>query len=296
MRYTKKTINFFVFIITIFLGSKKTWANIESEAPTKDATNETLTQDKKELPSLVKEKTNDPLALEEENAAKAKELPLVKIAHKDILDLLYSLFVPKAHDIPIYMPMLQHAAIKINWFGLTRRFWTKEQRTYEGGIDLYFRHNVQLAIDLGYEYYKPKHILHNNKLLYQSTGKYVSGSLRYAILTQNFAHAYVGIGYTQSRFDITTFHNNVISDAVKTFTHHWFKLILGSEARLIPNSGLYGGTQFGVMRLIGDVKSTNPKLQSYSIPGYGNVMNKINFELIMYLKWSVSFLEKKITI
>lgn len=294
----RKTTFLFAVVTNMLFGAKAIWANTESSALTEAQTSVNLVQGVKPLDALLEKKTNDLPESKQEALSEeyAKELPLAKVAHKDAVDLLHALLVPKPQHLPIYVPYLQCLAIKVNWFGLARRLWTDEHETYEGGIDLHFRGNIHLSIDLGHECYKPKQLLYGNQLKYQSKGKYISGSVRYDVFPHHLAVAYLGIGYVNSYFHLTPLYNNGATYATKLFTAGWLKLILGSEMRLIPHSGLYGGIQLGMMRLCHDVKNTTLPVSNYAIPGYGNVMNKNNFELIMYLKWSISFLEKKIVI
>ncbi len=291
----RKITILFAVVINVLFGVKAIWANSASNPLTKAQASMNLVQGVQSATSLLEEKTKDlPESKQSEHFEEdTKELLLAKVAHKDALDPLHALLIPKPQNAPIYVPYLQCLAIKFNWLGLARRWWTDEHRTYEGGIDLHFRGNIQLTIDVGYEWHKPKHVLHGNHLRYHSKGNYASGSIGYVMFPHHLAVAYLGMGYGQSYFHLTPLYNNGGPYATKPLTAGWLKLIGGSEVKLIPHSGLYGGVQLGMMRLLDYIKNTGLPVLNYAIPGYGNAMNKTNFELIMYLKWRISFLEKK---
>ncbi|ROT47090.1 hypothetical protein [Candidatus Cardinium hertigii] len=233
---------------------------------------------------------------QEEPEVENKTLPLVTSAHKNALEFLQLFFVPKPILLPNYIPFLQHIGIKLNWFGLIRGLYTKAHQTYEGGIDLHFRGDIQLSIEIGQGNYQPNTV-HNNKL-YLSKGKYGSGAFLYVVHPNNnrFTNAYMGIAYGQCRFNLTPPSGGTTSMSNPRIAH-WSKFILGSELTLIPHSGLYGGMQFGISRLLYCTPTVDNLKSNYIIPGYGQVVNRqINFEIIPYLKWSISFLEKKITL
>ncbi|CAH2560155.1 hypothetical protein [Cardinium endosymbiont of Oedothorax gibbosus] len=230
----------------------------------------------------------------EKDGLQKKALPLVKVAHRNAMDLLHLFFVSKPMHIPSYTPLVQQVGVRINWLELLRNLWSKEQKRFEGGIDLHLRGPIQLSVDFGYLFDQSKDIVYGKQLNYRSQGRYVLGALLYVIHPKHFTNAYFGIAYGQSRFDLITFCNGDIPSASKPFRAGWIKFIGGSERRLLPQ--LYGGMQLGIAHLVHCTKNEDGQVSNYTIPGYGKIANKIMLDMTLYLKWSVSFLEKKIVI
>ena len=234
-------------------------------------------------------------ALEEDDAQVEKEvLPLAKVAHSNVMDLLHLFFVAKPIHIPSYTPLLQHFGLRINWLALLGNFWPNGQKHYAGGFDLHFSGPIQLSIDLGYATYQPKAIACGNQLKYRSKGIYGLATLLYVVAFNQLTNAYFGIGYGQSRFDFTTFYDHPISAITKPFVAGWIQYVGGSELKMLPH--LYGGMQFGVAHLLHGKEKIDDQLSNYAIPGYGSIVNKITFHMTFYLKWSISFLEKKLVV
>ncbi|TSJ80502.1 MAG: DUF6048 family protein [Candidatus Cardinium sp.] len=219
-------------------------------------------------------------------------LPLAKVAHSNVMDLLQRFFVATPIHTPSYTPFLQQFGVRINWLALLYNFWPGGQKRYEGGVDLDFSGPIQLSIDLGYATYQPKDIACGNQLKYKSKGRYGVAALLYVIAFNQLTNAYFGIAYGQSRFDLITFCNGQIP--AKPFVAGWIQFVGGSELRLLPQ--IYGGMQFGLAHLLHCKENNDDRLSNYFIPGYGRIVNKITFDMTFYLKWSISFLEKKIVI
>lgn len=220
-------------------------------------------------------------------------LPLVKVAHGNVMDLLHLFFTSKTIHVPSYTPLLQHVGIRVNWLACLWNLWTSTQKSYEGGIDLHFCGPIQLSVDIGYAGYQPKNIVYGNALQYKSAGIYGLGALLYVIHPNPLIHAYFGLAYGQSRFDLITFCNDQTTS--KPFVAGWIKLVGGSERRLVPQ--LYGGMQLGIAYLLHCKKHNDGRVSNYDIPGYGKIVNKkIMPDLTLYLKWSISCLEKKIVV
>lgn len=219
-------------------------------------------------------------------------LPLVKVAHANVMDLLHLFFIAETIHVPSYTPLLQQVGIRVNWFECLRNLWASAPKGYRGGVDLHFRGPIQLSVDIGYVSYQPKNIVYGNALPYKSAGIYGLGALLYVIHPNPLTQAYVGVAYGQSRFDLMTFCNDQTTS--KPFIAGWIKLVGGSEYRLVPQ--LYGGMQLGIAHLLYCKKHNDGRVSNYDIPGYGKIVNKIMPDVTLYLKWSISCLEKKIVI
>lgn len=247
--------------------------------------------------SLLQKEKVDP-ALEaahlplEKDGFQKEALPLVKVAHRNVMDLLHLFFASKPMHIPSYTPLVQQVGIRINWLEFLRNLWPNGQKRYGGGVDLHLRGPIQLSVDLGYLSDQPKGIVYGNQSNYRSQGRYGLGALLYVI--PHLSNAYFGIAYGQSRFDLITFCNNHITSTSKPFMAGWIKFVGGSELRLVAQ--LYGGMQLRVAYLLHCTKNEDGRVSNYAIPGYGKIVNKIMPDMTLYLKWSISFLEKKIVI
>ncbi|WP_243018694.1 MULTISPECIES: hypothetical protein [Candidatus Cardinium] len=236
------------------------------------------------------QETNAPVEKEAIQVAN-EALPLVKVAHKDVMDLLYLFFVPKPMYLPSYIPLLQQVGIRINWAQCLKNCWSIDQKSYGGGVDIYFCGPIQLSIDVGYLADQPKNIIYGNKLPYTLKGSYGLGGLLCMMHPNRLTNAYCGIGYGYSRFNLI-YGDDITSS--NPFVAGWIKLLGGSELSLVPQ--LYGGMQLGIAYLMHGKKNDDRQVSNYTIPGYGKVANKIEFDITLYLKWSISFLEKKIVL
>ncbi|MBX9890054.1 MAG: hypothetical protein K2X94_02175 [Amoebophilaceae bacterium] len=217
-------------------------------------------------------------------------LPLEKLAHKNALALLSPYLVQKPLRPSIYVPFIQHIGIRLHWLRWLQPFFLKGHKYYQLGVDFHFSNDVQLFVNGGYASYSPKNVANDDTLKYPSKGRYLVGSLEYVWSLNHLTNAYFGIGYGYSSFEL------IVTDVKTTIPQqlmaHFIKINFASELKLITNSNLYGGLSFELARLMHDEK--NDLGSHYIIPGYGAVENKINFSLIPYVKWRVSFLEKKI--
>lgn len=220
-------------------------------------------------------------------------LPLVKGGHSNVMDLLHRFLVAKPMQLPSYTPLVQQIGLRINWLAFLRNLWPNGQRRYGGGVDLHFRGPIQLSIDFGYLSDQPKEIGYTNVLSYRSKGGYVLGALLYVFHLNRLSNAYFGVAYGQSRFDLITFFNDHTS-SVKPFVAGWIKCVGVSELRFAAQ--LHGGMQFSIAHFLHGKQNDDPRVSNYSIPGYGKVVHKIMPDIVLYLKWSISFLEKKIVI
>ena len=265
MWYSRVHINVAVTLLTIFFSVPTVWAITPSQ-----------------------------VALEKDVDAgfepNKKTLPLGKLAHKNALELLSPYLVHQPLQPSIYVPFIQHIGIRLHWLKWLQGFCLKGHKYYQLGVDFHFRKDIQLSIDGGYAYYSPKDVADDDTLKYPSKGRYLLGSLEYVWVLNHLTNAYVGVGYGYSSFDL------IVTNATTAIPHqlmaHFVKINFASELKLITNSNLYGGLSFELARLVHDKK--NDPVSYYIIPGYGAVANKINFSFIPYLKWRVSFLEKKI--
>ncbi len=220
-------------------------------------------------------------------------LPLVKIAHSNVIDLMQLFFVPKPMLAPSYTPLVQQVGVRVNWLTLLRNMWPNGQKRYGGGVDLHFRAPLQLSVALGYLSDQPKERIHGNAL-YRSQGSYGAAALLYVMHLNPLTNAYFGIAYGQSRFNLTTFCNEATPLTSKPLVAGWIKCIGESEYKLVAQ--LYGGMQFGVAYLLHCTQNDGNRVLNYAIPGYGKIANKLIPDVTLYLKWSIFFLEKKIVV
>jgi len=226
--------------------------------------------------------------LEAESQDSTAKLPVIKTAHKDVLDLLLPSLDSSNIAIPNHFPLLKYLGIRLNWLGLLISLHTASHKAYQLGIDLHLTNDIQLSMDIGYGYRNPKNIGHKNTTKYTSKGLHITGDIAYTITPNDSTHAYVGFGGGNSFFQLKT------SDkaSYQRFMAYFMKLNVGSDIELIPNSNLYGGMSISIDRLLYCKK--HEALNNYLIPGYGAFLNKITFIIIPYLKWNISFLEKRI--
>ncbi|WP_419241504.1 hypothetical protein [Cardinium endosymbiont of Nabis limbatus] len=248
---------------------------------------------------LQEEKADPPLesdhpSLAEDGVQMEKEaLPLVKVAHRDVMDLLYLYLLPKSIDIPHYVPFIQQVGVRINWLECLRNLWSNEKKSYGGGVDFHFSGPIQLSFDIGYAAYHPKDIIHPNELKYKSKGGYGVVALLYVMPLNQLNNAYFGVAYGQSQFEFIAYDAH-IAPSSNRLAVGWGKLVGGSELRLFPQ--IYGGMQVGVGHLLHAQKNNDRRISNYFVPGYGRMVNKVMFDMTFYLKWSIFFLEKKIVI
>lgn len=228
----------------------------------------------------------------EEATVDKKALPLVKVAHSNVMDLLHLFFVSKTVPLSSYTPLVQNLGIRINWFKWLQNIWDTQQKSYGGGIDLHSAGPIQLSLDIAYRSYQPKDIVDNNDIKYKSSGMYGLGALLYVIHPNPRTNAYLGMGYGHSRFDLMILDDD--HNPSKPLVAGWIKVIAGSELRLVAQ--LYGGMQFGIAHLLHRKENDDPRVSNYYIPGYGKIVNKIMPDVTLYLKWNISFLEKRIDI
>ncbi|CDG49885.1 hypothetical protein [Cardinium endosymbiont of Bemisia tabaci] len=210
--------------------------------------------------------------------------PLVRVAHRNVMDLLQLSLVAKTVHVANYTPILQDVGIRLNWFEWLKNVWKSRKKNYGVGIDCHSIGPIQFSIDAAYESCQLQEKDCNDK----STGYYGLVALLYVIHPNPLTNAYYGIAYGHSRYDPTS-SNNPRTSWSKPLTASWIQLVGGSECRLV--SQLYGGMRLGMAYLFHSSKNT----QGFNyIPGYGRKVNKLMPDLTLYLKWSISFLEKKV--
>jgi len=218
---------------------------------------------------------------------KKEEYPFLKVAHSNVMDLLRLSLVAKTIHVANYTPILQNVGIRVSWFKWLQNMWKPRQKIYEIGIDCHSIGPIQFSIDAAYQSYQ------QNKYNDNSKGYYGLGALLYVMHPNPLTNAYCGIAYGHSRFDLTS--NNALSYKRKPLIAGWIQLVGGSECRLV--SQLYGGMRLGIAYRLHWTKDDNrSQVLNYYVPGYGRIVNKLMPDLILYLKWSISLLEKKIVI
>lgn len=236
-------------------------------------------------------------AVPQENNAKAAEqpLPLVKPARSNVMDLLHLFFIAKpTHFTPTYSPILHHIGLRINWLEWLQNLWQSDQNSYGGGVDFDLLGSIQLSFDVGYGAHQPRDIAYGNTSKHALKGVYGLGNVLYLMHPNRLTNACIGIGYGQSRFNLTILNGQHETSTTQTLGTGWIKLVGGSEVSLI--SQLYGGLQFSVAYLVHNKKNPNRQVSNYFVPGYGRIVNTIVPDITCYLKWGISFLEKKIII
>ena len=290
-------------IVSILFSSTDIWATHQHSVPVKNNNRFIKIHHVLTLSSLVHVNkqsclTGHPPKKEGKPEAPSIDLPLVKVAHKSSMELLHLFFIPTTIPIPIYTPFLQHLGIKFNLIEYIYGLYNPKHQTYTGGIDLHLRNQIQLSIELGYGHYIPTAQANQSRYAaYSSKGRHGLVALLYVTRPKPLTNAHIGIAYGSSAFHC----KDKQSAEWKPGTAHWVKIILSSELRLVSNSGLYGGIQFDIARLLkstpfGDNKRDNSPTPYYNIPGYGTLLNKnLIIQIIPYIKWNISFLKKKIT-
>ncbi|HLP34821.1 MAG TPA: hypothetical protein VK133_02420 [Amoebophilaceae bacterium] len=221
--------------------------------------------------------------------------PIPPGAPKQVLDLFAHTLVPKPIHVPIYVPVLQHMGIRLDWFRLLRSFAQRKYHRYEGGIDFHFRKDIQLSFNIGHACDRPDQKQYGNSCAYQSAGPYGLVALRYVQVLNPRTYAYIGIAYGMSRFRLNILPKSTPTSLPPYDTASYLGVVFGSECKLFSRGALYGGMAFRVMQRLHGPTSNIQKVSNYTIPGYGWVANKLNCTIIPYLKWDISFLEKRIS-
>jgi hypothetical protein len=98
-----------------------------------------------------------------------------------------------------------------------------------------------------------------------------------------------------SRFRLNILPKSTPTSLPPYDTASYLGVVFGSECKLFSRGALYGGMAFRVMQRLHGPTSNIQKVSNYTIPGYGWVANKLNCTIIPYLKWDISFLEKRIS-
>lgn len=196
-----------------------------------------------------------------------------------------------------YVPFVQHLGIRLDAFGLLRSCLSyKEYRRCEGGLDVHFRKDLQLSLDVGRARVCPNQALHGNAGRYQTQGNYGSAALRYVGTPNPRTKAYVGLLYGTSHFQLAVVQTDLLASPSVQKKAHFAGGILGSELKLFPKTSLYGGTALRIVRRMSDLAPSLQGLSNYVIPGYGCAANRVNCTLSAYIKWDFSFLEKRLVI
>ncbi|MGI2298320.1 hypothetical protein ACRRVB_00610 [Candidatus Cardinium hertigii] len=220
-----------------------------------------------------------------------EEYPLVKVAHRNVMDLLRYSLVAKTIHVANYTPILQHVGIRVNWFEWLQNVWKSPKKSYGVGVDCHSIGPIQFSIDAAYQSYQ----LQEKDCNYNSNGYYGLVALLYVMHPNPITNAYCGIGYGHSRFDVITTFNDGRTGSNQFNIAGWMQLVGGSECRLV--SQLYGGMGLGIGHLLHSTENNNDRqVLNYYVPGYGRIVNKLMLDVTLYLKWSISFLEKKIVI
>ena len=214
------------------------------------------------------------------------EYPLVKVAHRNVMDLLRLSLVAKTIHVANYTPILQDVGIRVNWFAWLQNMWKSRQKIYGVGIDCHSIGPIQFSIDGAYQSYQ----LEKEECNHKSKGYYGLVALLYVMHPNPLTNAYCGIGYGHSQFDLIT--SCKPPPVRQPLIAGWIQLVGGSECRLF--SQLYGGMRLGIAHRFHctDENNNHRQVLNYYVPGYGRIVNKLMADVTLYLKWSISLLEK----
>ncbi|MEL6152825.1 MAG: DUF6048 family protein [Bacteroidota bacterium] len=222
---------------------------------------------------------------------KPKRLRAAQPAYEDPLLALDLLVVKQKVALAPYVPFVQAIGGAVDYGRLAMHLWNfrtkKQERWFEGTLNILFIKNIQLIGTFGYNRLAPDKIT-GNKRLYTVAGTYFRVGLDYWIKYDRRNHLYTGIRYGRSYFDLTPMPKDVTAQASKAA---WWELVVGSEYQLFQNWGIYVGV---VGRLKG-LRSFDEFSQAtnYVIPGYGRTISAVVPDATLYIKYQLSFLEKQ---
>ncbi len=217
-------------------------------------------------------------------ATRIQEDPLVR------LDTL----VVKQHITQApYVPWVQTIGVAVDYGRLTMIFFTKKAHRYAGSLSILFRKNIQLSGILGYQKLVQERSMGNSSG-YTVAGYYGNIGLDYFVFYNPRNNLYAGLRYGRSRCKNSTTPASPAEQVInKNLSASWWELVIGSEHQLFSSLGLYAGLIVH-FRGLGNFEKFEPAT-NYIVPGYGRSVQNISPSLTLYIKYQISFLEKKIT-
>lgn len=217
---------------------------------------------------------------------------LLKIIQPDPWTRLDALVIPQHIAQAPYVPLVQTIGVAADYGRLAMNLWTQQERRYAGSLHIVFRKNIQLSATWGSQKLVKKCEL-GNKSGYTAAGHYGRIGLDYFVFYKPRYNLYAGLCHGRSYFkNCTTPENehNISNDLAAS----WWELNIGSEQQLFRDFGLYAGLIFH-LRGWGSFAPFEPAI-NYVVPGYGRCVQKVVPALTLYIKYTVSFLKKKITL
>ena len=235
----------------------------------------------KKLPQTTKPSTpSKPLK-------KPRTLSPARLTQEDPLVPLDLLVVKQQGTLAPYVPLVQAIDLAVDYGRLAMNLWTPKERRYVGSLSILFRKNVQLSGTLGY----------NRLPATPDSSNTVEGvhgclGLAYFIKYDRYSNLYTGV-----RYGIGYFKHSVKPTPKATSNQSsraaWWELVLGSEQQLLHNWGLYAGF---ILHLKGLKHfETFAPATNHTIPGYGWSVQKVAPSITLYIKYTISFLAKKIS-
>jgi hypothetical protein len=224
---------------------------------------------------------------------KPKPLKQAQIAYDDPLVALDQLVVQQHVAITPYVPFVQTIDIAIDYGRLFMNLISPREHRYEGSLSVLFKKNILLSMTVGYEQpAKEKTAAKGNKCDYTVEGMYGRVGLDYFARYNLRSNLYTGLRYGRSHFTNST---QPASEKVirQPLTASWWEVVVGSEYQIFKDFGLYTGFIFH-LKVLGNFDTFKPAT-NYIVPGYGRNVNLIEPSITLYIKYKISFLEKKIS-
>lgn len=192
-----------------------------------------------------------------------------------------------------YAPFIQTISVAADYGRLAMNLLTEDARRYAGSLSILFRKNIQLSGTLGYQKLAQARSM-GNKEGYTVVGYYGNIGLSYFVFYNPRDNLYIGLCYSRSGFENSTMPTSSTEQVIsKNLKASWWALNIGSEHQLFDNFGLYVGL-IGHLKGLGGFEKFEPAT-NYVIPGYGRNVQKVVPSITLYLRYQVSFLEKKRT-
>ncbi len=244
---------------------------------------------KEESPTLPKEEPAKPPRLRKPRLLKEASMTAI-----DPLIALDKLLVKQEKVSHPYVPILQSIHLAFDYSPCIMKLWVpKEEWQYVGILSVLFRHNIQLSGTLGYTKLGPE-AMQSNAYSYTTTGIYCCPGLDYFVNYNARNNLYGGLRYGRSYFENKTIPEVATGPSIShKLKASWWELVVGSEHQLLHDIGLYAGLILHVKGLA-SFDHFSPA-SNYIVPGYGRCVNPVVPGLTLYLKYSVSFMEKKFT-
>jgi hypothetical protein len=225
---------------------------------------------------------------------KPKSLEPAEITSEDPRVHLDTLVVGQHIAQAPYVPLIQTMGVAADYGRLAMNLFTEDACRYAGSLNMLFRKNIQLSGTLGYQKLAQARSM-GNKEGYTVAGFYGNIGLGYFVFYNPRDNLYIGLCYGRSGFKNSTMPASSAEQAISiNLKASWWALNIGSEHQLFDDFGLYVGL-IGHLKGLGSFEKFEPAA-NYVIPGYGRNVQKVVPSITLYLKYQVSFLEKKRTL